>query len=83
MYDEDQNASFIQLGRQNRANAVYGNNYRLFILFSHLPVSLAMALIGRLEWGKLPFYILGQFIGGFLSAPVIYGVYKAPMDEMV
>lgn len=38
-------------------------------------VTLAMAIIGRLPWSRVPFYILGQMIGGFLSAPVIYGVY--------
>jgi len=44
-------------------------------------VTLAMALIGRLKWGKVPFYVVGQFLGGFLSAPVIYGVYYAAIRD--
>jgi len=38
-------------------------------------VTLAMALIGRLKWSKVPFYVVGQMLGGFLSAPIIYGIY--------
>ena len=46
-------------------------------------VTLAMALIGRLKWGKVPFYVVGQFLGGFLSAPVIYGVYYTAIRDKV
>jgi len=45
-------------------------------------VTLAMAIIGRLNWGKVPFYVSAQFLGAFLSAPIIYGVYYEPMKEL-
>lgn len=38
-------------------------------------VTLAMAIIGRLEWYKVPFYFLGQYIGAFLASVLIYCIY--------
>lgn len=45
-------------------------------------VTLAMALIGRVRWSFVPFYFIGQFLGAFASAPVIYGVYFEPLNEI-
>ncbi|XP_074862839.1 aquaporin-9 [Carettochelys insculpta] len=38
-------------------------------------VSLAMCATGRLKWTKLPFYILAQFLGAFVGAAAVFGVY--------
>lgn len=38
-------------------------------------ISLAWAVIGRLPWKKVPFYVLAQFIGAFAGAALTYGVY--------
>ncbi|XP_039268296.1 aquaporin-3-like [Styela clava] len=43
-------------------------------------VSLAMSVVGRLEWKKLPLYVLWQVIGAFLSAPVVYGIYYDALE---
>jgi glycerol uptake facilitator protein len=41
---------------------------------SHLnpAVSLAMSMINKLSWQKLPFYILSQLVGAFFAALVLY-----------
>jgi len=44
-------------------------------------VTLAMATIGRLPWKKVLPYMAGQFLGGFLACPLIYAVYRRPVDE--
>uniref|UniRef100_A0A8C3S9F4 Aquaporin 9 n=1 Tax=Chelydra serpentina TaxID=8475 RepID=A0A8C3S9F4_CHESE len=38
-------------------------------------VSLAMCATGRLKWTKLPFYILAQFLGAFVGAAAVFGIY--------
>ncbi|XP_029947169.1 aquaporin-7 [Salarias fasciatus] len=38
-------------------------------------VSIAMCVFGRLSWRMLPLYIFSQFIGSFLAAGTIYGIY--------
>ncbi|XP_030047752.1 aquaporin-7 [Microcaecilia unicolor] len=38
-------------------------------------VSLTNCILGHLPWRKLPFYALGQFIGSFLAAALVYCVY--------
>ncbi|CAN9512428.1 unnamed protein product [Ophioblennius macclurei] len=38
-------------------------------------VSIAMCVFGRLSWRMLPVYVLSQFLGSFLAAATIYGVY--------
>lgn len=37
--------------------------------------SLSMCLLRRLQWWKLPFYIIIQFLGSFLSAAAVYVLY--------
>lgn len=38
-------------------------------------VSFAMCLFGRMKWFKLPFYAGAQFLGGFVGAAVLFGIY--------
>ena len=38
-------------------------------------VSLGMASVGKLAWGKLFHYILAQYVGAFLGAAMAFGVY--------
>jgi len=38
-------------------------------------VTLAMAIIGRLEWYLVPFYFLGQYLGAFIASVLIYAIY--------
>ncbi|KAK7116040.1 aquaporin-10-like [Littorina saxatilis] len=38
-------------------------------------VSVAMATLGRLPWRKVPIYALGQYLGSFLAAVVVFLVY--------
>src|SRR5271170_6982162 len=40
-------------------------------------VTLAMAVTGRMPWSKVPHYVLGQFIGAFLAAALVFAVYYA------
>lgn len=35
-------------------------------------VTIAMAVRGRMSWQRVPFYLVGQFIGAFLAASVLY-----------
>lgn len=38
-------------------------------------VTLAMAIVGRLEWYKVPFYMIGQYVGAFLASIFVYVIY--------
>lgn len=38
-------------------------------------VTIALAVIGKFPWSKVPIYILGQFIGAFLGAVLVYLAY--------
>lgn len=38
-------------------------------------VSITMATIGRFPWKKVPFYIIAQFLGAFMAAACVFGVY--------
>lgn len=40
-------------------------------------VTLALAVTGRFPWGKVGHYLVGQFVGAFLGAAGVYGVYHA------
>lgn len=39
-------------------------------------VTLAMAIIGRLDWYLVPFYFIGQYVGAFLASVIIYAIYS-------
>ncbi|MEJ1285518.1 aquaporin 9 [Cricetulus griseus] len=38
-------------------------------------VSFAMCVFGRMEWFKFPFYVGAQFLGAFVGAATVFGVY--------
>ncbi|XP_012513528.1 PREDICTED: aquaporin-9 isoform X1 [Propithecus coquereli] len=38
-------------------------------------VSFAMCVFGRMKWFKLPFYVGGQFLGAFVGAATLFGIY--------
>ena len=38
-------------------------------------VTLAMAVVGRLKWIKVPVYWLAQYLGAFFGAACVYLVY--------
>ncbi len=40
-------------------------------------VSIALAATKRFPWAKVPHYLLGQFIGAFLGAAIVFAVYHA------
>ncbi|KAM9183326.1 aquaporin-9 isoform 1-T1 [Dugong dugon] len=38
-------------------------------------VSFAMCLFGRMKWIKFPFYVAAQFLGAFMGAATLFGIY--------
>lgn len=38
-------------------------------------VSFAMCAFGRMEWFKFPFYVGAQFLGAFVGAATVFGIY--------
>ncbi|XP_059834672.1 aquaporin-3-like [Hypanus sabinus] len=38
-------------------------------------VSFSLCLLGRLQWKKLPCYMLSQTLGGFVGAAIVCGVH--------
>lgn len=38
-------------------------------------VSFAMCTFGRMEWFKFPFYVGAQFLGAFVGAATVFGIY--------
>ncbi|XP_003784427.1 aquaporin-9 [Otolemur garnettii] len=38
-------------------------------------VSFAMCLFGRMKWFKFPFYVGSQFLGAFVGAATLFGIY--------
>nr|XP_048280101.1 aquaporin-9 isoform X1 [Myodes glareolus] len=38
-------------------------------------VSFAMCVFGRMEWFKFPFYVGAQFLGAFVGAATVFGIY--------
>ncbi|KAI0234681.1 Aquaporin-10 [Lamellibrachia satsuma] len=38
-------------------------------------VTVALAVIGKFPWRKVPHYLLGQYLGGFWASMVVFGVY--------
>jgi len=44
-------------------------------------VSIAMLVVGKLKWKQLPHHLLGQFLGAFFSAGVLYFIYNGFISE--
>ena len=38
-------------------------------------VTVALAIIGKFPWKKVPHYLCGQYLGAFWATIVVFGVY--------
>lgn len=45
-----------------------------------MQVTLAMAVFGRFPWRKVPGYVLGQMIGAWLGAIIVFANYFHAID---
>ena len=45
-------------------------------------VTVTMAVLKKLEWKKVPVYILAQHLGAFLASVVLYGIYYNEMTRI-
>lgn len=43
-------------------------------------VTLGLAIAGKTAWGDVPFYLIGQFLGGFVGAVLAWLAYKLQFD---
>lgn len=43
-------------------------------------VTLASAVVRRLDWVKVPVYCMAQFFGAFIASAVVYGIYYGKGD---
>jgi glycerol uptake facilitator protein len=43
-------------------------------------VTLGLAIAGKVAWSLVPFYLVGQFLGGFVGAVLAWLVYKLQFD---
>lgn len=46
-------------------------------------VTVTMATIGRFPWKKVPFYIIAQFLGAFMAAACVFGVYHGKFNVAI
>jgi len=48
-----------------------------FLTGAHInpAVTVASATVGRFSWRKVPHYLLGQYLGGFVASFVVWAVY--------
>ncbi|NXS58244.1 AQP7 protein, partial [Brachypteracias leptosomus] len=44
-------------------------------------ITLTYCLLGNLPWRKLPAYLIGQFLGSFMAAATVYGIYYEALYE--
>ena len=44
-------------------------------------VTLALAVVGRMVWIKVPVYLLGQYLGAFFGASCVYLVYYGLLPQ--
>ena len=53
-----------------------------FISGAHMnpAVTLASAVVRRLDWVKVPVYCIAQFFGAFIASAVVYGIYYGKGD---
>jgi len=43
-------------------------------------ITVAFAVLGRTPWRKVPFYFMGQYLGAFFGALVVYLAYQNALD---
>ena len=43
-------------------------------------VTLAFAVVRRLDWIKVPVYWLAQLLGAFIASAIVYGVYSGRFE---
>lgn len=60
-----------------RAYSVYIHMYVCFYTGAHMNASISFTncVLGRLPWRKLPAYIIGQFLGSFVAAALMFCMY--------
>ena len=46
-------------------------------------VTLAFAVVRRLDWIKVPVYWLAQVFGAFIASAIVYGIYRGMADLYV
>ncbi|XP_055973316.1 aquaporin-7 isoform X2 [Sorex fumeus] len=44
-------------------------------------VTFTQCALGRMSWKKFPIYVLGQFLGSFIAAATIYGLFWTAIEE--
>ena len=44
-------------------------------------VTVALCLTGRSEWNQLPFHWMGQYLGAFLAAALVFGTYSDAINH--
>lgn len=44
-------------------------------------VTIALAIIGKFDWGNVPLYIAGQFTGALIGAFLVWVAYKKHFDQ--
>ncbi|GAB1607625.1 aquaporin-7-like [Argonauta hians] len=45
-------------------------------------VTIAVAILRGLSWRKVPVYLVGQYLGSFLAAASVYGVYEDGINKL-
>uniref|UniRef100_A0A8C5D8S9 Aquaporin 9 n=1 Tax=Gouania willdenowi TaxID=441366 RepID=A0A8C5D8S9_GOUWI len=51
--------------------------------FINPAVSLAMACLGKLQWLQFIVYVIAQFLGAFVGAAAVYGVYYDALSDFI
>lgn len=46
-------------------------------------VTLAFAVVRRLDWIKVPVYWLAQLLGAFIASAIVYGIYYGRFEMWV
>ncbi|KAJ6663043.1 hypothetical protein lerEdw1_010864 [Lerista edwardsae] len=47
----------------------------------NVAVTFAQCVTGHLAWRKLPFYVLGQFLGSFAASAVVFALYYEALQD--
>ncbi|XP_071951993.1 aquaporin-7-like isoform X2 [Antedon mediterranea] len=76
------NGGFLSVNWAWGIGVTLGAHFASGISGGHLnpAVTLGFACIGRLPWKKVPVYMLGQFLGAFIAAACVFGIYSEAID---